>query len=111
MAEYNPEIIRTFARRLYARAALSTVVSTVLGLLIGLVTTPFILQSLPTELALRCPDWVIPVALGLIGFGQGLERGFLLRLQAQTALCQLQIELNTRPKTSSVLGTSEIPGD
>ena len=96
MASYNPEVIEKFATRLYRRAAMSAVLSTALGLLIGLVATPYILQSLPSSVALRCPEWVCPLVLGLIGFGQGLERGLLLNLQAQTALCQLQIERNTR---------------
>jgi len=99
MAQYNPEIIRTFANRLYARAAMSTLVSTVLGVLIGMVAAPFILQSLPVALAIRCPEWAVMVVLGLIGLGQGLERGFLLKLQAQNALCQLEIERNTRRGT------------
>jgi hypothetical protein len=98
MAEYNPIVIETFARRLYGRAALGVVVSTALGVLIGLVATPFLIQSLPLSLAVRCPDWVPVLVLGLLGLGQGLERGFLLKLQAQQALCQLQIERNTRGK-------------
>jgi len=97
MAHYNPEIIQAFADRLYARAALSMVLSTVLGGLIGLVAAPFILQALPVAVVLRCPEWVPAVLLGVIGFFQGVEKGFLLKLQAQTALCQLQIERNTRP--------------
>ena len=96
MAAYEPEVFRRFATRLYARAGLSAVLSTVLGLLIGLVAAPYILQSLPAAIALKFPEWGCAVLLGLIGLGQGLERGFLLKLQAQTALCQLQIEQNTR---------------
>lgn len=34
---------------------------------------------------------------GAIGAAVGRARGFDLRLQAQLALCQLQIEVNTRP--------------
>ena len=96
MAHYTPEIIRTFANRLYARAAITMATSTVLGVLIGMVTAPYILQSLPTSVALHCPEWVIAVIFGVIGFGQGSERSSLLKLQAQTALCQLEIEKNTR---------------
>ena len=62
---------------------------------------PFILQSLPVALAVRCPEWVPAALLGIIGLGQGLERGFVLRLQAQTALCQMQIERNTRAGASA----------
>ena len=96
MASYDPEVIQKFAGRLYARAATSAILSTAVGVLIGLVTAPYILQSLPAAVALRCPEWVCATVLGVIGLGQGLERGFLLKLQAQTALCQLQIERNTR---------------
>jgi hypothetical protein len=96
MTTYDPEVIQRSADRLYARAALSAVVSTALGMLIGLVAAPFILQSLPSALALRCPEWLPPAVLGLIGLGQGLERGTQLRLQAQIALCQMRIERNTR---------------
>lgn len=37
------------------------------------------------------------VLFGLLGWALGRERAFVLKLQAQTALCQTQIELNTRP--------------
>ena len=96
MTTYDPAVILRFADRLYVRAALSLVVSTVLGVLIGLVTAPFLLQALPPPLSLSCPEWVPVVVLGLLGLAQGHERGAQMRLQAQTALCQLQIERNTR---------------
>lgn len=99
MTTYDPAVIQRFADRLYARAALSLVASTILGGLIGLVTAPFLLQALPPGLSLRCPDWVPVIVLGLLGLGQGFERGAQMRLQAQTALCQLQIERNTRGET------------
>ena len=102
MTTYDPQVIQRSADRLYARAALSAVLSISLGVLIGLVAAPFILQSLPSALAIRCPEWVSPVVLGFIGLGQGLERGIQLRLQAQTALCQMQIERNTRCQTPPV---------
>ena len=102
MTTYAPEVIQSSVDRLYARAALSAVVSTALGILIGLVAAPFILQSLPAVLAVRCPEWIPAVVLGVIGLGQGLERGVQLRLQAQTALCQLQIERNTRGQAPTV---------
>ena len=101
MTTYDPTVIQRFADRLYARAALSLVVSTILGVLIGLVTAPVILQSLPPALSLRCPEWVPVVLLGLLGLGQGFERGAQMKLQAQTALCQLQIERNTRGETQA----------
>jgi len=75
--------------------------SPALGVIIGLVGAPFMIESLPIALATRCPEWVPPVVLGVLGWGQGLERGWQLRLQAQAALCQLQIEENTRPPARS----------
>ena len=35
------------------------------------------------------------VLVGVVGFLLGSQRAFLLKLQAQTALCQIQIEQNT----------------
>ena len=96
MTHYDPALIQRSVDRLYVRAALTAVVSTVVGVLIGMVAAPFILQSLPLAFSLRCPEWVPAVVLGFIGLGQGLERGAQLRLQAQIALCQMQIEQNTR---------------
>lgn len=96
MAQYDPEIIQRFADRLYARTVSVIVVSTLLGGFIGLVIDPFAQQVLPNWIADRLPTATIPVMLALAGFVQGLERSFVLKMQAQTALCQVQIEKNTR---------------
>lgn len=96
MTSYDPAFIQRFADRLYARAVTTAISSTVLGLLIGFLLAPMLLQNLPPALSTRCPDWLVAVLLGVIGLMQGLERGFVLRLQAQTALCQMEIERNTR---------------
>ena len=97
MNNYDPKVIQRFADKLYARASIAMVVSTVLGVIIGLMVGPFLFQSLPVRLAVALPIWISPIVFGLLGFLQGLERAALLRIQAQTALCQLQIERNTRP--------------
>ena len=96
MINYDAEVIQKFASRLYTRAAMAAVVSTILGVIIGLVGDPYIVQALPDALAVHCPARIFAVVLGLVGLGQGLERGFTLKLQAQTALCQMQIERNMR---------------
>ena len=106
MPDYHPEIIRSFANRLYARAPLVVLASTILGVLIGLVGAPFILQSLPPSWAVRCPEWVVVALLGLIGLGQGMERAFLMKLNAQQALCQLEIERNTRARPGDPTGVT-----
>lgn len=101
MTTYQPEVIQRFADRLYARSATAIVISTLLGVLVGVAVDPFIHQTLPANLSNHLPEWSSAALLGLIGLLQGFERAFLLRLQAQTALCQLQIELNTRPHPRS----------
>lgn len=96
MIPYDPAVIEKCAARLYFRAALSPVTSAALGALIGLVAAPYILQALPPAVSLKSSDWMCAMVLGVIGLGQGLERASQLKLQAQTALCQLQIEQNGR---------------
>lgn len=96
MTTYDPNFIQRCADRLYARAILATVTSTVLGGLIGFLLAPMLLQNLPVALATRCPDWLVAALLAAVGFAQGLERGIALRLQAQTALCQVEIERHAR---------------
>jgi hypothetical protein len=94
--KYDPEVVQRFADRLYARTVSTIVISTLLGSFIGIVVDPFAQQALPQWLSDHLPPWSIPVVLGIAGLIQGLERSFLLKIQAQTALCQMQIELNTR---------------
>ena len=94
--QYDPGIIAEFADRLYAQARSIIVTSTLLGALIGVFpgaamalsshdSTPGFLMALLGALI-----------LGPLGFAIGRARAFSLRLQAQTALCQAQIEVNTR---------------
>lgn len=101
MTQFDPTQAREMAARLHLRAGLSTLVSTILGVAIGMVASPFLLQSLPGNLSVNLPNWLCTVVFGLLGFIQGMERGFQLRLQAQTLLCQVQIEENTRGRTSA----------
>ncbi len=104
MNEYNPAQARQLAARLRSRASVSTLVSTLLGIAIGTVSSPFLLQSLPGNLSVNLPGWLCTVVFGVLGFMQGLERGFQLRLQAQTLLCQVQIEENTRARNPELTG-------
>jgi len=104
MTEYDPQIIRKFADRLYRRAKTAIVTFTVLGVLVGGLT------GLGTGLAMFAaggddPSIAIggliaaPIGaaiLGVLGYVAGREAAFRLKLQAQTALCQIKIEENTR---------------
>ncbi len=99
MSTYDPALIQREADRLYRRATTAAPMSSLLGVAIGFVVAPHLLQAIPPVVSLRCPEWVVPVVFGILGWLQGLERGAQLRIQAQAALCQLRIEANTRCKT------------
>lgn len=96
MTKFQPEAIERFAHRLYARSAVVIVASTLLGVMIGFAVDPFIQNSLPPKISIALPSWTSALLFGILGALQGFERSSLLKLQAQTALCQLQIERNTR---------------
>ena len=91
--QYDPNIIVTFAERLYQQARTIVVKCALLGGLVGVAAGGTILftDNNGTPLALA-----LVVVCTLVGAAIGQARGFTLRLQAQTALCQLQIEVNTR---------------
>ncbi len=105
MAAYDERVIRKFANRLYAKAARVVFVYIFFGILAGLaagwvlgVTEPVAMMLWgtgydPQKLAMLAGT----VIFGLAGLALGLRRSFFLKLQAQLALCQMQIERNTRP--------------
>ncbi|MFZ2875057.1 MAG: hypothetical protein WAZ94_11320 [Phycisphaerales bacterium] len=97
MTQYDSQILQKFADKLYARANGIIVAWTLIGLIAGGVGGAFI------ESAVRTGNGVVIIAVAavlcaILGFAMGSSRAFLLKLQAQQALCQRQIELNTRPK-------------
>ncbi len=40
------------------------------------------------------------VILGIFGYSMGTQKAFQLKLQAQTAICQVQIEKNTQKSSN-----------
>ena len=94
---YDRTIIHAGVERLYARANTRIATYTLLGIGIGL-SIGYVLAGLLGEVATgRMPyEGLCTLLLGGMGFSIGRERAFLLRLRAQTALCQLKIEENTR---------------
>lgn len=89
--KYEPEVIQEFADRLYAQAKSIIATYTFMGaLLLGF-----------AGLAIADPILGLIGALagGATGYNLGKEKAFLLKLKAQTALCQVQTEINSR-KTS-----------
>ena len=89
--EYDPKVIQEFSDRLYAKANGIIRSYTILGVLLlgiaGLATQEPIFGLMGAVLG------------GVIGYSLGKEKAFNYKLQAQTALCQVQIETNSRHVT------------
>lgn len=102
MAQYDPKVIHGCAEALYVQARGILVSWTVLGVALGggaAFTLPGGLGSLVRAGSSGSP--MVLVALGallggLLGYFGARSRAAALRLQAQMALCQAQIEENTR---------------
>lgn len=90
MATYDAKVLYEFADRLYSRAAQVIATSTIIGALVGGGAGYFVNRELDLYVAIGA------VLAGLIGYSVGTEKAFQLKLQAQTALCQVKIEENTR---------------
>ena len=87
--QYDPQVLQTFADMLYAQARRLVITGAILG---ALVVGGVALVAAKSGVA-----GIIGALVGvLIGMALGQSRAFALRLQAQTALCQLSIEKNTR---------------
>lgn len=87
--QYEEKIIQEFAQNLYASASRITVALTFLGCIIGAVICAYINKQLAGA----------GLVFGaLTGFIYGRSKGFEYKLKAQLALCQLQIEKNSRPE-------------
>jgi hypothetical protein len=88
MQKYDVSVIDSFADDLYNRAGTVVVVSTLMYAAIGAAAGYFLFKGLGAVLG--------GLLGGGLGFHLGQQKAFLLKLQAQTALCQAQIERNTR---------------
>ena len=88
MITYDPKIIQEFADRLYAKAKSIVRNYSIVGILLlgfgGLASQNPIIALIGAILG------------GLIGYAIGTEKAFQYRLQAQTALCQVEIESNSQ---------------
>lgn len=100
LPSYEPRIIEQFAEKLYRKASAFVAGSVVVGAALGAAFGAVPLTSLGAS-------WPIPSVFGFatllaggifgaaIGYVIGDTRSFGYRLQAQSALCQLQMERNT----------------
>jgi hypothetical protein len=99
MPSYDPRVIEQFAENLYRKASSFVVGSVVVGAALGAAFGAVPLTSLGDS-------WPVPSIFGfatlliggifggVIGYVIGDTRSFGYRLQAQSALCQLQAERN-----------------
>ena len=111
---YDPKIIEQFAEKLYRKASAFVAGSVVIGASLGAAFGAVPLTSLGAA-------WPIPSYLGfatlllggllggLIGYVIGDTRSFGYRLQAQSALCQLQSERNTAALARAISARTPAP--
>ena len=99
MANYDAIVIQQFADALYSRANSIIVTYTVFGALIGYFASIFLHNVIPMQIQLiyQYGGFICAVVGAVCGFSVGQSKAFWLKLQAQTALCQMKIEANTRP--------------
>jgi hypothetical protein len=114
LPDYDPTIIEAFAERLYDKAAAfvrgSVVVGAALGAAFGAVPLTSLGASWPVPSSFGFATMLIGAIAGaVLGFGLGDARAFSYKLQAQTALCQLQIERNTAAAAAARQEPSQIP--
>lgn len=92
--QYDSNIIREHAVALYSRAARIVFMTGLLGCVFGAIAGSVLGASSGGSPAFFM---VLGALLGtLVGVSMGRGRAFVLQLQAQTALCQVAIEANTR---------------
>ena len=111
---YDPKVIEQFAEQLYRKASSFVAGSVVIGASLGAAFGAVPLTSLGSA-------WPIPSYLGfatlmlggllgaLIGYVIGDTRSFGYRLQAQSALCQLQSERNTAVVARAISARASAP--
>jgi len=105
MSQFDRDIIREHADRLYFEAALIVWLTSLLGAALGLAAWFFAGRMMdPGGVgALFGPG--AGLLGGLVGWAVGSDKAFSLRLQAQIALCLAQIEENTRVPAAEALGS------
>lgn len=94
MVRYDPSQIHKFASKMYTQATVTVLVWTLPGAIVGLAAGAVWGRAIAGDAGFSAA-----IALcALLGYVLGQDKAFWYRLQAQTLLCQLQIEYNTRPQ-------------
>ena len=97
MSNYDPSLLRTLAEKLNAQARTAVVTGIIAGAITG-----GLFGFAASLIFMMSQSLLIPgaVAGAILGVFAGRRKAQALRLQAQMALCQIQIEGNSRPKVS-----------
>jgi hypothetical protein len=111
---YDPKVIEQFAEKLYRKAssfvAGSVVIGASLGAAFGAVPLTSLGEAWPIPSYLGFATLLLGGLLGaVIGYVIGDTRSFGYRLQAQSALCQLQSERNTAIVARAVSARATAP--
>lgn len=88
MVTYDTKLIQEYADRMYRSASPTILMYSLAGMMTG---APVGLVSRDLQLTV-----VAAILVGMLGYLMGKGKAFKLKLEAQLALCQLQIEANTR---------------
>jgi hypothetical protein len=88
MVTYDAKLIQEYADRMYRSASQTVVMYSLAGIITG---APVGLISRDLKLTV-----VAAILVGILGYLLGKRKAFKLKLEAQLALCQVQIEENTR---------------
>ena len=93
MVQYDPGVIQSFADGLYRAADRIVMMTAIIGALIGGAIGLAFGQAVGGGALIGLLGAAVG---GFIGHSRGISKTFQLRLQAQLALCQVEIEFNTR---------------
>ena len=94
MAKYDTSIIQQYADKLYSEANFVIFIWTTVGIIGGALAGGIGGAYFKYNIGISAV--IAAIIFGAIGFAIGRGSSFSLKLQAQTALCQMKIEENTR---------------
>jgi len=92
---YDPAVIEQFADSLYSQAKTVVTTYSALGALFGFIVGFGLASAQNTGGSGVMVGGVVALFGLLLGLALGRSKAFALKLQAQAALCQVQIERNT----------------
>jgi hypothetical protein len=88
--KFDPEVIKKSAQLLYRKADTIIAIYGLIGAIAGATVTALLIKT-------ASPVIFIGIGIGvLFGIFAGKEKALKYKLEAQLALCQLQIAINTR---------------